>query len=145
MNDDERGDRPPVSEHTTAPPDPVPAPPSGGWKMPEPKFQQSSGYLPQGYIEKLGLGVNPQAGAAAPAMAPQAELPEVEPQPDISESPNMEAVATAPVQPAKKQRSTGARVMMILLGLLAMAAFIAIFLTVIYYLFLRSGNGSGQF
>jgi hypothetical protein len=46
MNDDRSGGAAPASEADTIQPN---APENkGGWQMPEPKFQQSSGYLPQG-------------------------------------------------------------------------------------------------
>jgi hypothetical protein len=44
-----------------------------------------------------------------------------------------------------KERSAGARIAMILLGLLAMVAFIAVFLGVIYYLFLAPQSGGSTF
>ena len=150
MNEDERSNEVPISEADTTPPNPANAavpPPGQGWQMPEPKFQQSSGYLPQGYLEKAAFepppptDVSPNAAATAAAPAPAFE-PDVEPQPDLTEqlaSPPAPIVA----KPAVKQRSAGARMAMIVLGLLAMVAFIAVFLGVIYYLFLAPpSNGS---
>ena len=154
MNDDERGNELPVSEADTTPPNPsdgaaVPSP-NQGWQMPEPKFQQSSGYLPQGYLENLGFDAPPQAevsgAAAAPAAAPQTDVssPDVEPQPDLSDQLD-DVPAAVPAMQAAKERSTGARVLMIVLGLLAMAAFIAVFLGAVYYLFLAPQNGGSPF
>ena len=113
--------------------------------MPAPKFQQSSGYLPQGYLEKVAFeapppsDVSPNSAATAAATAPASE-PDVEPQPDLTEQ---LAAPPAPVvaETAVKQRSAGARIAMIVLGLLAMVAFIAVFLGVIYYLFLAPQGG----
>lgn len=151
MNDDERGDELPISEADTTPPNPADAAvpsPDPGWQMPAPKFQQSSGYLPQGYLENLGFEAPPQAdgsgAAAAPATEPPAPAVDVEPQPDLTEQLPEEPVATAPT-PAAKVRSTGGRIVMIVLGLLAMAAFIAVFLVVVYYLFLAPPNGGSTF
>lgn len=150
MNEDEPGNELP-SEADTTPPNPanaaVPSP-SQGWQMPEPKFQQSSGYLPQGYLENLGFDAPPQAAvsgaAAAPAPAQNVAAHDVEPQPDLSEQ-LAEPLVTAAPKPAVKERSTGARIAMILLGLLAMAAFIGVFLAVIYYLFLAPPDGGFPF
>src|SRR5215207_4948784 len=93
MNEDERSNDLPISEADTTPPNPanaaVPSP-GQGWQMPAPKFQQSSGYLPQGYLEKAGFeappptDVSPNAAATAAALAPASE-PDVEPQPDLTE------------------------------------------------------------
>ena len=152
MNDDAQNAELPVSEADTTPPNPangaVPSP-NRGWQMPEPKFQQTSGYLPQGYLEKVGFDPNPPpqvspaaaAPAAAPALAPESA---VEAQPDLSEQ-LAEPPAPVIAKPAVKQRSTGARIAMIVLGLLAMVAFIVVFLGIIYYLFLSPQNGGSTF
>lgn len=144
-------------EHTTEP-NPVepqaiePPPPqtADGWQMPEPKFQQSSGYLPQGYIDQLGIGEPGLAAVAAPAVdeAPQeaeevAPALEVEPQPDISELEIEPVVAAAPV--AAKPRGSGSRVVMLLLGLIGMVLFLAAFLALVYFLFLAPADGGSQF
>lgn len=147
MNDDERGNELPISEAPTDPGDNALPSPGQGWKMPEPKFQQSSGYLPQGYLEKIGFEAPMQssvsaAAATAPAAAP---LPDVEPQPDLSEQLDAQPQVTVPPKPAARERSSGSRVLMIVLGLLAMAAFIAVFLGVVYYLFLAPQNGGSPF
>jgi hypothetical protein len=155
MNDDERGNELPISEADTTPPNPaneaVPSP-NQGWQMPEPKFQQSSGYLPQGYLEKLGFET-PQAEASGAAVAPAmasapasapSGTPDVEPQPDLSDQ-LVEPQVVAPPKAAVKERSTASRVVMIVLGLLAMATFIAAFLAVVYYLFLAPQAGGSTF
>ena len=81
------------------------------------------------------------APAAAPLPGPEAA---VEAQPDLSEQ---LAEPPAPVIPKRsvRERSAGARIVMIVLGLLAMVAFIAVFLGVIYYLFLSPQNGGSTF
>lgn len=153
MTDNERGNELPNSEADTTPPDPassaVPSP-DQGWQMPEPKFQKSSGYLPQGYLEKLNIGAPPQGevsgAAAAPAMEPQAEISasDVEPQPDLSDQLDDQPAAIS-AKPAPKERSSGSRVFLIVLGLLAMAAFLAGFLALVYYLFIAPENGGSTF
>ena len=149
MNEDERGNELPISEADTTPPDPTPAaapPPGRGWQMPEPKFQKSSGYLPQGYLEKLNADKIPQMAGSAAATAPAAapEQDDVEPQPDVMDQ-IAEPVTPDIPRPEPKQRSRGARIALILLGLLGMVAFIAAFLGVIYYLFLLPRNGGSTF
>jgi len=151
MNEDERSNELPISEADTTPPNPansaVPSP-GAGWQMPEPKFQQTSGYLPEGYLDRVAFEAPPppdvSAAAAAPAPSPAASEPEIEPQPDLTEQ---LAPPPAPVvaKPIVKERSSGARIAMIVLGLLAMIAFIAVFLGVIYYLFLTPQGGETTF
>src|SRR5688500_4039275 len=131
MNEDERGNELPDSEAETAAPSPSAAvpPPGSVWQMPEPKFQQTSGYLPQGYIENAGFAGNaPAAATAAPAMAPPfSPDADVEPQPDLNEQ-LAEPLTPAVAPSAVNERSSGARIVMILLGLLGMVAFLAVFL-----------------
>ncbi len=152
MNEDERSNELPTSEADTTPPNPVNSAvpsPGKGWQMPEPKFQQSSGYLPQGYLDKVAFEAPPPSdvspAAAGPAAAPAAASePDVEPQPDLTEQ-LAEPPAPVVAKPVVKERSAGARIAMILLGLLAMVAFIAVFLGVIYYLFLAPQGGGSTF
>src|SRR5688572_25718500 len=130
MTEDERSNELPISEADTTPPNPansaVPSP-NQGWQMPEPKFQQSSGYLPQGYLDKVAFEAPPPVdvspNSAAPAFVPApASGSDVEPQPDLTEQlaePPIPVVA----EPVVKQRSAGARIAMIVVGLLAMVAF----------------------
>ncbi|HEX6278464.1 MAG TPA: hypothetical protein VFZ49_00495 [Pyrinomonadaceae bacterium] len=137
-----------MAEADTTPPDPAPAavPPPGGWQMPEPKFQKSSGYLPQGYLDRLNADSVPQMGGTAAAAAPAAAPPfdDVEPQPDVLEQIE-KPVTTATPPRAQKVRSKGTRIALILLGVLGMIAFITVFLGVIYYLFLLPENGGSTF
>jgi hypothetical protein len=152
MNEDERSNELPISEADTTPPNPansaVPSP-GIGWQMPEPKFQQTSGYLPEGYLNKIAFEATPPTAvspvSAAPAIAPSPESgPDIGPQPDLTEQ---LAPPPPPViaKPVVKERSSGARIAMIILGLLAMVAFIAVFLGVIYYLFLAPQGGETTF
>lgn len=152
MNEDEQSNELSTSEADTTPPNPansaVPSP-GAGWQMPEPKFQQTSGYLPEGYLDKIAFEAPPptdvSASAAGPAAAPAtASEPDIEPQPDLTEQ-LAETPAPVVAKPLVKERSAGARVAMILLGLLAMVAFIAVFLGVIYYLFLAPQGGETTF
>jgi hypothetical protein len=117
--------------------------PGGEWQMPDPVYRQTSGYLPQGF-EKQFL----QAQAADPATAPAAVQPvapqtstaaapaaAVEPQPDLIEI----LAAEPPIAPviARPGRSRLA-IVLIIIGLVVMAAVILGFLLVVYYLFLAA-------
>lgn len=149
-------EQPIADEHTTAPNPPqqdLGVPPK--WEMPKPVFQKTSGYLPQGYVTdmKEEARANPDneettleqpvaallptavpdlsavnlsaAPTAAPAVEPQPELPEEL----LADEP---ATETAPEPPEK---SGGVRTSMIVLGLIAILAFLGVFLFVIVYLF----------
>src|SRR5258708_17832697 len=125
----------------------------GAWEMPTPVFQQSSGYLPQGFEKRFPVP-DPQAdvptdepvaevpvanaptGTAAPA-APALETsgsPNVQPQPDLTDDLAVDAAPVLTV-PEKKKRSPVVRVILALLGIAAMIVFAIVFLAVIYYLF----------
>ena len=145
MNDEEKIDQLSITEADTTPPNPAnaAAAPAGGWQMPEPKFQQSSGYLPQGYLDQVNI-VGNSAAATAPAATPEpAVLPDVEPQPDLAEQLDTEPVPVA--RPAVTQPGNRVRVAMIVFGILGMIAFLVIFLGAIYYLFLARGGEGSQF
>lgn len=155
MSDERPGDVSPITDADTTPPNPSPQQEpsaSGGWQMPEPKFQQTSGYLPQGYLEQLGIGEAEKQAATSAAAVPASAPPDspmsppvaVEAQPDLTEQIEEVAVPAASA-PVVKKRSKAARILFIVLGILVMFAFIAIFLTVIYILFLSPNGGNGQF
>lgn len=134
--------------------------PPGTWEMPKPVFQQSSGFLPQGFEKRFpkpdaqaevptdepvsdGVTAAVQAAAAAPSAdaetpAPPpaievSESPNIQPQPDVKEEFTLDE-APSPA-PAKKKRSPAVRITLAILGILAMIAFVIIFLGVVYYLF----------
>lgn len=152
MNEDGQGNELPITDADTTPPNPAAgasSPARSGWQMPEPKFQKSSGYLPQGYVDEVALENFAAAAAESSSGTPPPESvaepePLVEPQPDLSEQLEIPAVPAAKAVPAK-QRSTGARIAMIILGLLGMVVFISVFLGLVYYLFLMPRGGNGQF
>lgn len=92
----------------------APNPEPEAWKMPEPVFQRTSGKLPQGYEKEV------MAFSAA----------------ETSVSPSSAPVATTP-EPVIKPKSSALKLMLVLLGIAAMVAFLVVFLTVVYFLFLR--------
>jgi hypothetical protein len=116
--------------------------PPGGWEMPKPVFQQSSGYLPKGFEKRFNV---PDPQADVPTDEPIAEVPVaedapaaapgpvVQPQPDVSEEFALDA-QPAPAS-TKKKRSPAVRIFLTLLGIAAMIVFAIVFLAVIYYLF----------
>ncbi len=130
--------------------------------MPKPVFQKTSGYLPQGFVKDIQTGADDQGEAQTPDelssrqtaeasepsatghSAPAVAAPAIEPQPDLSELFISEdpGFATAPEPPKK---SGGVRPPMIVLGLIAILAFVAFFLAVIYFLFLKGPGGSNNF
>lgn len=168
MSDEERNadggavplEQPTLDEHTTEP-NAAPqtahaaAPARGKWEMPKPKFQQTSGYLPQGYLKDVQeqaagtdfIGseepteqqsrphtpVPPSAVNAAPSAV--AAMPDVEPQPDLDDGiivDETESVTVAAPAEAKK----GTSVVMLVLGLAGILIFVAVFLVAVYFLYL---------
>jgi hypothetical protein len=165
MNDVEpEGDNRPEDLDTTAPNPPAAEKPAGGWAMPEPKFQQSSGYLPQGgYIDQINASMTPPVEseitvppadlpvvafapsepAAEPVQEPGVDA-DVEPQPDLNEQLDTEPVVFTPA-PVVKEGGSGRSVVMMVLGLTAMVLFIVAFLALIYFLFIAPSGGESQF
>ena len=152
----EPGEQPVVDEHTTAPnPQQAPsAPPK--WEMPKPVFQKTSGYLPQGFVKEFESAADGQSTSDELPSRPPAKEPDlsvinlsepsatVEPQPDLSEQliPDEHEMETKPELVAKNE---GIKTSMIVLGLIAILAFVTVFLIVIYYLFLREPGGANNF
>jgi len=144
-------------EHTT---EPNPAPPGhnaapsaapGKWQMPKPKFQQSSGYLPQGYLKDI------EAAAAAAKSPPGSEdttqeqapfVPtsaenvarptsiDIEPQPDLSEQLLPEEILPQDIIPETSVKK-GSSIVPVILGLLGIILFIAAFIAIVYFLFFQ--------
>lgn len=147
-------EQPSPDEHTTEPnaPEPPLAPesaeaPSGKWQMPKPKFQQTSGYLPQGYVKQVEQEqeldttlpadvpvVDPLPPTANGAVPPAA--PAVEPQPDLAEIVPDEPSETMAAEPAVAAgRGTG--VAAIVLGVIGIVIFVIVFLAAVYFFLLR--------
>ena len=139
MNDEKESGFVPANDGDmdTTPPNPAsaaPPPPnqSKQWEMPKPVFRRSSGRLPQSFA---AAAAPEAAGEADPSDPPSPETSAyVEPQPDISE----EIVVESPVDTLDepRERSTAVRVFLLIGVLLVIAGFVAIFLSVIYFLFL---------
>jgi hypothetical protein len=93
------------------------------WQMPEPVFRQTSGKLPQGFEKNYGTAV---------ASAPEATSENDSPAADASDA----YTPNSYVEPRPK--SSAIKLVLVLLGLGAMIAFIVVFLTVLYFFFLKS-------
>ncbi len=133
-----------ADEHTTEPQDTTRV----KWEMPKPVFQQTSGYLPQGYlkqIEEVGTAAASAAGPTeASVPAPQATPAVIEPQPDISEQFVLDDVAGHP--PAEAQaKSTSLRIPVIILAVLGILAFLTVFLFAVWFLFFVEPGASNNF
>ena len=130
------------TEMDTTPPNPAvsdPPPPQGKWEMPKPVFRKTSGRDPQSFVPpRAPVAQDPVPAAAAANDGHSSEAPPaeavVEPQPQISEEITLESDEAN--VPASKERSPVVRAILILGVLLVIAGFIALFLFVVYFLFL---------
>jgi hypothetical protein len=87
------------------------------WQMPEPVFRKTSGRLPKPFEEKVATDVS------APDPSPAIDL----------------QTPSAPIQtPDPGPKSPVLKLVVVLLALTAMIAFIAAFLTAVYFFFWRS-------
>lgn len=148
-------EQPYIDEHTTEPNAPAaptePQAPSGKWQMPKPKFQQTSGYLPQGYVKQSGAepeaSIQPAQQTAPPASAAPApaisEASAVEPQPDLTQLIPDEPVPENLSAPAPAKSSSPLPFLAVLL--VVGAVLVVIVLLVIYIVFFSSSSGSSIF
>src|SRR5688500_12747124 len=81
------------------------------WRMPEPVFQKTSGRLPESFVQRF------QPPDAA--------------EPDAAHDPSV------PLAPEPQPKRPTLKVVIVVLALAAMIAFIGVFLTVVYFMFLR--------
>jgi hypothetical protein len=86
------------------------------WKMPDPVFRKTSGRLPKTFEREYFTEASTQESPKLPAEV---------------DDPN-----STPVNESGPQSST-LKILLVVLGVLAMIAFIAVFLTVVYFMFLR--------
>ena len=107
------------------------------WRMPEPVYRKTSGYLPQGFEKQFPQNSHEPDTVPMPraAGATDATAAAVEPQPDLIEV----LAAEPPIAPvvARPGRS-GLSIVLIVVGLLAMAAVVVGFLVIVYYLFVAA-------
>ncbi len=161
-------EQPYFDEHTTEPnaapqaeQAAAPRPAQQEWQMPKPKFQQSSGYLPQGYLKDINMASDGDSTADGtpddeseqltaeritgierePAAAQSA--PAIEPQPDLVD----QLVPEEPIgvnQTTVPQKSSS-RLPFVLLGLVGILVFLVLFLAAVYYFFLAKPAGGNNF
>lgn len=86
--------------------------PPSAWSMPEPVFRRTSGKLPGGFEKNYSVA-------------------------EVDES-SADSVETSETEP--KPKSPTLKIVILAIAILAMIAFLIVFLTVIYFMFLRS-NG----
>jgi hypothetical protein len=113
----------------TTPPNPPAKDGKAGWSMPEPVFKKTSGYLPQGYENLF-----PKASVDANSTV---EMPaaDVEPQPQIADHAEDAIPANGAVAAASK-KSSGLKMVLMILGVLFAIALVVVFIAVIYILFM---------
>ena len=90
------------------------------WQMPEPVFRKTSGRLPQGFEKDLENVTKERA----------AKITAVEP------SPPPPSAHSGP-----KPENPTLKLVLVILGIAGMIGFIAVFLTVVYFFFIRSNGG----
>jgi hypothetical protein len=122
---------------------------TGEWRMPTPKFQQTSGYLPKGYAATAMRKFSPSAEQAAPpqtAAGEQMPLPPVEPQPDIYEqlSTNPPESIHSPVENSRTEKP-GVDWIYVILGIGLMLVALAAFIVIVYVLFIAPAGNDGPF
>jgi hypothetical protein len=156
-------EQPFLDEHTTEPNAPQAKPAEqqtapGKWQMPAPKFQQSSGYLPQGYLKDIkppaakgfaGSEDTTQEQAPYVPSPPRqdgaaAKIPlAIEPQPDLDQLiPDEPIVESAE---GEVQVKTGSGFPMIVFGLIGIVIFVVAFLVAVYFLFLANPSSGNNF
>ena len=108
--------------------------PASAWKMPEPVFKKTSGYLPKGFEKRVE---DDWAIDQAPLPAvPEAQAPahDIQPQPEITLD-NIPVEELQSAMPAKTERSRGMTVFLFLLGIVAMIGVAIAVVAVILYLY----------
>lgn len=100
------------------------------WKMPEPVFRKTSGRLPQGFEKELASA---RAKAAASDQAQHTT-------PDQAQADPVTATTPDNRNPEPAADRSAVKLILVLLGIAGMIAFIAVFLTVVYFFFLRSSS-----
>jgi hypothetical protein len=98
------------------------------WRMPEPVFRQSSGFLPKDFEKRYPVREPVADDVAAP---PPVQAPEIQPQPALED-----AIAPAPDPPAPAKTKNPVLGMVFgVVGLLVMAVLAIAFLLIVYFLF----------
>lgn len=132
------GAAPSEEDMNTTPPNPVSNDGGPGWSMPEPVFRKTSGYLPQGFEKKFSQSeLKPASNdndSTAEMPAPDLAV-DIEPQPEITDHGVDEPLAAA-ASPSAPKKSSAAKVVFTILGVILALALVVVFIAVIYILFL---------
>ncbi|HEX6125743.1 MAG TPA: hypothetical protein VFZ23_10275 [Pyrinomonadaceae bacterium] len=98
------------------------------WRMPEPVFRKTSGRLPRGFAKQDVPTDPPRSSDGQPVTLNDT----------TSAAPASPAAAVVPVQEEPKPKSPVLKIVIVAIAIAAMIAFIVVFLTVVYFFFLRS-------
>jgi hypothetical protein len=137
----------PVSDDVnTTPPNPAAADGKSGWKMPEPVFRKTSGYLPQGFEKRFSQD---EIKDSAEDNDSTAEMPApeftagIEPQPDLEHTDDSFNAQPAAAAAAVPQKKSGAKLIFTVVGLILAFALVAVLLAVAYFLyFMPASDGT---
>jgi len=125
------------ADMNTTPPNP-PAAPAAGWKMPEPVFRKTSGYLPQGYENKFSqadVKRSVEDDISTASMPRPENAADVQPQPAIPDTDEMKLpVMNQPVTTAPR-KGGGSKVVFILLALIIAVGMVGAALVAAYFLY----------
>lgn len=97
------------------------------WRMPEPVFRKTSGRLPRGFAKQDVPTDPPRSSDGQPVTLN-----------DTTSAAPASAAAVVPVQEEPKPKSPVLKIVIVAIAIAAMIAFIVVFLTVVYFFFLRS-------
>ncbi len=122
----------------TTPPNPSQAAGDTGWKMPEPVFRKTSGYLPQGFEKNYSQGEIKESvddDTSTASMPRPTDLADVKPQPKITDTYEIGIPANEESTSAEPKKGGAAKVVFTIIGLLVAVGLVAAFIAVVYFLF----------
>ena len=134
----------PVSDDVnTTPPNPAMVDGKSGWKMPEPVFRKTSGYLPQGFEKRFSQD---EIKDSAEDNDSTAEMPvpefatDIEPQPELEHTGDNFTAEPAVVAAVVPRKSSGAKLIFTVVGLILAFALVAVIVAVVYFLYFMPGS-----
>lgn len=131
----------------TTPPNPQTVNDKSGWSMPKPVFRKTSGYLPQGFEKRFSqdeLKTSQDDSDSTTEMAAPDLDAEIEPQPDISETPNVafDSDQTAAAAAPARAKGSALKVVFVVLGLIFAAALAVVAVVAVYLFYLMPSSDS---
>jgi hypothetical protein len=129
----------PVSDDVnTTPPNPSTADGKSGWKMPEPVFRKTSGYLPQGFEKRFSQDEIKDSAEDNDSTA-EMPVPEfagaIEPQPELDHTDDSFNAEAASVTATAPRKSSGTKLIFTVVGLILAFALVAVLLAIAYFLY----------